>query len=64
MLVEVYGSCVPDGPGGLKKLEYERTGIFNQVSKYALGYLLRIAIPFFESVINFTAHFVSYSLLH
>ena len=32
MLVEVYGSCVPDGPGGLKNLEYETTGgIISQV---------------------------------
>ena len=32
MLVEVYGSCVPDGPGGLNNLEYENAGILSQVN--------------------------------
>ena len=32
MLVEVYGACFPDGPGGLKSLEYQDGGIISQVS--------------------------------
>ena len=32
LLVEVYGSCIPDGAGGLKSLEYENAGILSQVN--------------------------------
>ena len=39
MLVEVYGSCVPDGQGGLKNLEYEIGGIISQVRNDVLVYL-------------------------
>ena len=31
MLVEAYGSCVQDGPGGLKTLEYQNNDLISQV---------------------------------
>eukprot|EP00794_Sanderia_malayensis_P020418 gene20418-22431_t len=42
MLVEVYGSCVPDGPGGLKNLEYNDTGLISQVGKFAVQSIKQI----------------------
>eukprot|EP00795_Rhopilema_esculentum_P003345 gene3345-1694_t len=35
MLVEVFGSCVQDGPGGLKTLEYQNNDLISQVSALA-----------------------------
>ena len=57
MLVEVYGTSVPDGPGGLKNLEYSDGGFINQARISIIVYCMTTGVNILQNSPMFTGEY-------